>query len=131
MRQFAKILMAAVVALAGAAPALASPEGIWEIEMRDSRYEVSMCGDGTELCGTLVWLGGGADNAENRPYMNKMVINYAKPVGPNRWRGELNVLGTRANGTITLVNEDQIRLQGCVALIFCKTLQLYRYAEAE
>ena len=39
-----------------------SPEGRWEIEFRDSRYEVTLCGDdGTELCGKLVWLGNGAD----------------------------------------------------------------------
>ena len=50
-----------------AQPAMASPEGIWEIEMRDSRYNVELCGDGTQLCGTLIWLGNGADNKENLP----------------------------------------------------------------
>src|SRR5690606_6792535 len=65
----------------------ASPTGIWEIEMRDSRYNVEMCGeDGKQLCGTLIWLGRGADNAENMPYLNTMMIDHAKPVGPNQWK---------------------------------------------
>ncbi len=63
-----------------AQPALASPVGTWEIEMRDSRYSVEMCGDGTQFCGTLIWLGNGADNAENLPYLNTMMIDHARQV---------------------------------------------------
>lgn len=107
----------------------ASPTGIWEIEMRDSRYSVEMCGaDGTQLCGTLIWLGRGADNAENLPYLNTMMIDHARPVGPNQWKGDLHIYGQKASGTITQVSDDQISLQGCVMFVLCKSYQLYRYA---
>ena len=112
-----------------AQPALASPVGTWEIEMRDSRYKVEMCGDGTLLCGTLIWLGNGADNAENLPYLNTLMIDHANPVAPGRWKGDLHIYGQTAGGTITQVSEDQITLKGCVLGIICKTYQMYRYAE--
>jgi len=112
-----------------AQPALASPEGIWEIEMRDSRYSVEMCGDGTQLCSTLIWLGRGADNAENLPYLNTLLIDHARQVKPNQWKGDLHIYGQTAGGTITQVNEDEIVLKGCVMLVLCKTYRMYRYGE--
>lgn len=116
--------------LAGmAGPALASPEGTWEIEMRDSRYEVSLCGDGTELCAKLIWLGNGADSPENLPYLNTFLIEEAQPTGPGEWKGDLHLYGQSAAGTIRQVGPDQITLTGCVALILCKSYQMYRYAE--
>ena len=108
----------------------ASPEGIWEIEMRDSRYSVQLCGeDGRQLCGTLIWLGNGADNAENLPYLNTLMIDHAKPVAPNRWKGDLHIYGQTAGGTITQVSDDHITLQGCVLLVVCKSYQMYRYGQ--
>jgi len=112
-----------------AQPALASPEGTWEIEMRDSRYSVELCGDGTQLCGTLIWLGNGADNATNLPYLNTLLIDHAVPVKANQWKGDLHLFGQTAAGTITQVSEDEIQLKGCVALVICKTYRMFRYAE--
>lgn len=112
-----------------AQPVLASPEGVWEIEMRDSRYRVELCGDGTQLCGTLVWLGNGADNEENLPYLNTMMIDHARPVGANQWKGDLKLYGQTAGGTITQVGEDEIQLQGCVAFVLCRTYRMFRYLE--
>lgn len=106
----------------------ASPEGIWEIEMRDSRYAVEMCGEnGDALCGTLIWLGGGADNAENRPYLNTLLIDHAPRIDENRWQGTLHLFGQTATGTITQVSDDEISLEGCFLLVFCRTYQMYRY----
>lgn len=120
----------ALAALAIVPAALAaSPVGTWEIEMRDSRYRVELCGDGTQLCGTLIWLGNGADNATNLPYLNTLLIDHARAVGPNQWKGDLHLFGQSAGGTITQVSDDEIELQGCVALVICKTYRLHRYAE--
>jgi uncharacterized protein (DUF2147 family) len=126
MKNIARSLAFDLAALV-AAPALASPVGVWEIEMRDSRYNVEMCGDGTQLCGTLIWLGNGADSPENLPYMNTLLIDHAKQTRANQWKGDLSIYGQRASGTITMVSADQITLRGCVALVICKTYQMYRY----
>lgn len=108
-------------------PATASPAGVWEIEMRDSRYNVTMCGDGTQLCAELIWLGNGADNAENLPYLNTLLIDHATPSRANQWKGELNIYGQKAAGTITQVSADHITLKGCVAFVICRSYQMYRY----
>ncbi len=109
---------------------MASPEGKWEIEMRDSRYDVVLCGEsGNQLCGTLVWLGNGADNAENLPYLNTLLIDHAPLVGNHKWRGKMNLYGHEARGTITQVNDNQISLQGCFFGIICRTYQMYRFEE--
>lgn len=107
----------------------ASPEGTWEIEMRDSRYYVTLCGDGTALCAELIWLGNGADNAENLPYLNTMLIDKAVQTKPGEWKGQLNIYGQSAAGTITQVNDNQISLTGCVAWVICKSYQMYRYTQ--
>ena len=129
MKRLARLATGLALVLAAIAPANASPAGMWEIEMRDSRYDVTLCGDGTQLCAELVWLGNGADNAENLPYLNTLLIDHARQTRPNQWKGELHIYGQRAAGTITQVSAAQITLKGCVAFVICKTYQMYRYAE--
>ena len=117
---------AAFVAVPAIAHGLAPPVGTWVIEMRDSRYRVEMCGDGTQLCGTLIWLGNGADSPENLPYLNTLMIDHAPQVGPNQWRGTLHIHGQTASGEITQVSDDQISIEGCALFVICKTYQMYR-----
>ncbi len=126
--RLAAVLLGATLIFATAA-AQASPVGMWEIEMGDSRYDVTMCGDGTQLCARLVWLGNGADNEENMPYLNTLLIDEAVPVGKNEWKGTLHLFGQTADGTIRQVSEDHISLRGCVALVLCRDYQMYRMAD--
>jgi uncharacterized protein (DUF2147 family) len=127
MTVLSRLALAATLCLASIVPAAASPVGVWEIEMRDSRYDVRMCGDGTELCAELIWLGNGADSPENLPYLNTMLIDHARQVKPNQWKGTLNIYGQRADGTITQVGRNKVQIKGCVALVLCKTYMMYRY----
>lgn len=127
MSRLARMTLGMLVTLAAIVPAHASPVGMWEIEMRDSRYDVTLCGDGTQLCAELVWLGRGADNAENLPYLNTMLIDHARQTRPGEWKGELHIYGQRAAGTISQTSANQITLKGCVAFIVCKTYKMYRY----
>ena len=125
--RFARSLAIALAALT-TTPALASPAGIWEIEMRDSRYRVTECGD-NQFCAELIWLGNGADNAENLPYLNTMLIDHAQQTRPNQWKGELNLYGHRAVGTVTMVTPKHFTLKGCVAFVICRNYQMYKLAE--
>jgi uncharacterized protein (DUF2147 family) len=129
MKPIAGLLTAlALCATPISAAEFASPEGTWEIEMRDSRYAVEMCGpNGDALCGTLIWLGNGADTPENMPYLNTMLIDHAPKVDENEWKGTLHLFGQTASGTITQVSDDQIALEGCFLMVFCRTYQMYRY----
>lgn len=130
MRLYAPVIgLAALLTAPAMAQTLASPVGTWEIEMRDSRYRVEMCGDGTQLCGTLIWLGNGADSPENLPYLNTLMIDHAPQIGPNRWKGSLHIYGQTAEGTITQNSDNWISLEGCAFFVVCKTYQMYRLAE--
>lgn len=129
MMGFKRFALAALLSISAVMPVVASPVGVWEIEMRDSRYDVRLCGDGTQLCATLIWLGNGADNAENLPYLNTLLIDHARQTKPGQWKGQLNIYGQKADGTITQVSEDQITLRGCVAFVLCRSYQMYRYTQ--
>lgn len=109
---------------------LPSPQGIWEIDSRDSRYRVEMCGDdGEALCGTLVWLRSSARSEENLQYMDSTIIDHASPTGDNVWRGKLHLWGHTADGTITQTAADTIELQGCAFFVVCRTYTLNRHSE--
>ena len=127
LRGVAALAMAGLSVSGAMAQEFKSPEGTWEIEMRDSRYSVELCGDdGSQLCGTLIWLGNGADTPDNLPYLNTLLIDHAAKTGTNQWQGELHIYGQSAAGTITQVSDNSISLQGCAFLVVCKTYQLYR-----
>lgn len=111
---------------AGLLPVQASPVGEWEIETGSQRYDVTMCGDGTQLCATLTWLGKGDDTPKNQPYLNTMVIDHAPLIRANQWRGELHLYGKTATGTITQVGEDLVQLRGCYFFVICKTYMMHR-----
>jgi uncharacterized protein (DUF2147 family) len=123
---FGRIAIAVGLVWASMMPALASPVGLWEIETGDQRYNVTMCGDGTQLCAELIWLGKGGDRPENRPYLNTLMIDRAPLIRPNQWRGKLNLYGKTATGTITQIAEDLVQLKGCYFLVMCRTYKMYR-----
>ena len=132
MNRLGGLLLALGLVCTSIAPsfAAATVEGVWEIESRDSRYRVTLCGEpASQLCGELIWLGNGADNAKNLPYLNTLLIDHAPQIGPQQWKGELRLFGQRAQGTITQVEDDRITLKGCVLFVVCKTYQMYRYAD--
>jgi uncharacterized protein (DUF2147 family) len=127
MKNFA---IAALVLLVSIVPASASnhaisPTGSWQSANGESRFSVTLCGDGTQLCARLVWLRKDMRTAENLAYLNRFVIRRAKAVGDNRWRGTVNVYGERTSGKIELVNNGRLRLVGC-RLVLCQSFEFKR-----
>lgn len=120
--------LAALVAAPSLAQAPAALGGTWEIDSKDSRYDLSLCGDGTQFCAKLIWLGNGADSPENLPYLNTMIIDTAPSIGPNQWRGVLHLFGRSAEGTITRLDDDTVTLEGCFMVVICRKYTLHRYA---
>lgn len=130
MRQligFVLSLSLAAAPFVSIAQELPSPEGLWEVDSEDSRYEVELCGeDNDHLCGTLVWLGDSADNEDNRPYLNTMIVDHAAPVDENEWEGTLELFGHSAKGTIEQIDANTIELVGCTLLVVCRSYRLNR-----
>jgi len=123
----AKKLAAAILAAGLAvAPALAAdPTGTWQSVTGESRYKVSYCGDGTQLCAQLTWLREDARTKENLVYLNDYVVKGATPVGANSWKGRVAYEGDVYDGSVTLVSDDAMRLKGCRGM-FCQSMQFSR-----
>ena len=124
----AKTIAAAILALCAAAPAFAqdlTPVGTWQTTTGESRYAVSYCGDGTELCAKLTWLREDAKTPENLALLNKYVVQGAQATAQNKWRGTVSYDGHTVSGSVTLVNEDKLSLSGC-KLIACQKVDFVR-----
>ncbi|MBU1305404.1 MAG: DUF2147 domain-containing protein [Alphaproteobacteria bacterium] len=115
--------------LAGSAgAALAGPDGVWELDSRDTRLQLALCGDGTQLCGALVWLSDADYNKQYEPFLNAPVTNGLKQTGANRWKGAMKMFGQNITGTITQRSETEMTLQACAFLVVCKSYQMFKYA---
>ncbi|MGV8856460.1 MAG: DUF2147 domain-containing protein [Devosia sp.] len=125
---FAAPLLAASLMMVGASAgaAQAGPDGVWELDSHDTRIQLALCGDGTQLCGTLVWLSDVDYNKQYQPYLNKPVAEAIAPSGPNRWKGAMVLFGQKISGTITQQSATQMSLQGCVLMVLCKSYQMTR-----
>lgn len=108
-------------------PALAaqSPAGTWQTVSGESRFEVTLCGDGTEVCAKLVWLREDARTPENLPYLNSYVLMGAKRALENKWRGSAEYMGEVVKGTLTVVDGDTITINGCKGAL-CQKFELTR-----
>lgn len=125
-RKFAASLAAlALITLPALAGGSISPAGTWQSTTGESRYQVSLCGDGTELCAKLTWLRADARTKENLPYLNTYVVKGAQATQANRWRGTVNYNGDTVSGSVTLVDADTLKLTGCKGF-FCKALEFVR-----
>ncbi|HWV07997.1 MAG TPA: DUF2147 domain-containing protein [Pseudomonas sp.] len=123
-----KFIATAVLATALAiAPAFAaqSPAGTWQTVTGESRFEVTLCGDGTEVCARLVWLRDDARTAENLGYLNAYVLKGAKRALENKWRGSAEYMGEVVKGTLTLVDGNTMTINGCKGAL-CQKFELTR-----
>jgi uncharacterized protein (DUF2147 family) len=121
--------MAAFALLAGLglAPVTAadlSPEGSWQSATGEARVAVTLCGDGTQLCAQLVWLSDEAQTEDNLALMNALVVNKAKAVDVNEWKGTVHFDGDSAVGSIVLVSDNTMTVSGCK--LVCKTFKFSR-----
>ena len=117
---------AIMLLVAGVGVAQASPNGVWELDSRDTRIALELCGDGTQLCGTLVWLSDVDYNEQYKPFLNAPVAEAIRQTGPNRWKGAMQLFGHTISGTVTQQSETQMTLQGCALLVICKTYQMFK-----
>jgi len=123
VRTAAALFLAAAIATPAAAAQ--SPAGTWQTTTGESRFEVTLCGDGTEVCAKLVWLRPDARTPDNLAYLNSFVLLGAKRALENKWRGTAEYMGEVVKGTLTLVDADTITINGCKGAL-CQKFELTR-----
>jgi uncharacterized protein (DUF2147 family) len=121
------IIAAASVAAMFAVPTLAqdaSPNGTW-VDKWGTSFTFKLCGDGTDLCGTLNDIQGDSRTAENLKFVNQQVVQ-GKQTGPNKWEGNISLNGGGAKAVVELKNANTIKLTGCKGGIFCSSIDYIR-----
>lgn len=127
MNTFAKLLSAAclVGSITTAALAVESPVGTWQSVDGTTRFEVTLCGDGAEVCAKLVYLGGAAATPENMQYLDQFVLQGAKRALENKWRGQAEYLGEIVKGAMTMLGANTMTINGCKGAL-CQKFELVR-----
>ncbi len=129
MTRTTRALAALVATLVAVVPAfsapLVNPEGRWQLSSGEARFDLSLCGDGTQLCAKLSWLAEDARTPENLAYLNTMVVEGAVLATPAKWKGSVTYSGDTFDGTMTLLDSNTIKLSGCKA-IACESMTLVR-----
>ena len=115
-------------ALAMGFPALAAdltPVGQWEVASGESRYKISLCGDGTELCARLTWLRADARTKANLAMLNTNVVRGVKSERADEWTGSVTFEGRVYEGRVTLQSMDLMVLRTCSGML-CRSVELNR-----
>jgi uncharacterized protein (DUF2147 family) len=125
------LAVASALAVGFAAPALADPTpvGVWRDSEKGSVIRIYECGRG--MCAQIVRpYEAGAKDVYNpnpalreRPITGLIIMDRAKKSGSNIWSGMLYNAedGKSYSGSMTVVSDDQLQMQGCAVGIFCQT----------
>ncbi len=132
------MLLALTFAFSGVALA-DSPRGKWSMADRKVIVKLQPCGE--NLCGNIVGLkeptyADGRTKIDRynenkslraRQLMGLALLSNMKPAGENSWKGKIYNPddGHTYSATIKL-NGEEMKLQGCVAGILCKTTKFTR-----
>jgi uncharacterized protein (DUF2147 family) len=127
--------VAFTLGVATGGPALAAdPTGLWLTDTGDAKIKIVHCG--SAICGNIAWLKEPTENGKpkldknnadaahrNRPVMGLPIVLAMKPDGADKWTGQVYNAedGKTYSGNITMTGANGLKLQGCVAAVFCKT----------
>jgi uncharacterized protein (DUF2147 family) len=99
--------------------------GQWEVASGESRYKISSCGDGTELCARLTWLRADARTKANLAMLNTNVVRGVKSDRTGEWNGTVTFEGRVYEGRVTLQSMDLMVLRTCSGIL-CQSVELNR-----
>ncbi len=120
------------------ATAAPTPIGEWLVAEKTARIKIIDCGGA--LWGVVSWEADpGVDSKNpdpakrNQPITGTAVLRGLKPSGANRWEGSLYDAddGRTYSGGITLLDDNRLRVRGCVLLILCGGEDWTRVEDAE
>jgi uncharacterized protein (DUF2147 family) len=133
MKEKSVLLFAVASALDSgfAAPAFAdpTPAGLWRDNEKGAIIRIYECGGG--MCATVVKpYEAGAKDTNNpnpalrgRPIAGLTIMSGAKKSGGNVWKGKLYNAedGKSYSGSLTLVSDRELQMQGCAFSVLCQT----------
>lgn len=121
------VIALGAAALMGLSPVAAFAEtslGVYQTTDRKMDYELSLCGDGAQLCVKLLAARGTALTKQTRPYVGKFIVNKAKPGGKNKWNGRITIQGYTLDGSLKLRPGKDFVMHGCAYVVICSDFTL-------
>ena len=125
MRILAMVAAAALLGGGALAAPIHSPAGIWITNGGESKYELRLCGDGDDLCATMVWVNDSELGQKLRPYLGEAMMEAAPRVATQKWRGRITLQGRQVQGSIELLDANNIHVRGCEGAM-CQGVELLR-----
>ena len=113
---------AAALAVPALGQATADPGGVWK-DKWGTTFTFELCGDGTQLCGTLNDIQGDSRTPENLAYVNQQVVQ-ADQTAPGRWEGQIALNGGEAKAIVEMTGPDKLKITGCQVL--CSSIDYER-----
>ncbi len=107
------------------------PTGLWQADDGESRYEVSLCGDGSQLCAKLVWIQPDKIKRANKVYIDTYVVNKIKRHSNREWRGNISLYGHTVSGSVKAMHQDRLKVNGCALIVICISQGLNRMASTD
>lgn len=130
MNKFAKMSSVIAFALSISGPGFAeslNPEGSWTPGNKESRYDISYCGKGTDLCAKVAWIDPKFVNEDNKKLLGTDLFSEIPMRGKSKWRGTINFQGHRVTGTVKQLDANKLSVKGCIFFL-CDEVLLERVA---
>lgn len=102
------------------------PNGVWAADAGDARYDVSLCGDGTQICVKLIWIKPNQINDRNIKLLNEYVIYEGSRARLAEWRGKIVIYGMTLDGSVKILGQNKVQVTGCAYALFCEGFTLSR-----
>jgi uncharacterized protein (DUF2147 family) len=134
------VLVTAPLGLSGTVMAGGQPTGLWR--MADGKVTVKVSPCGPNYCGTVVALrkphdGKGRPRVDKenpnpalrkRPVIGLTILRNMQVAGTNYWTGTIYNPddGNTYSSNMQLQGGNTMRVQGCVASVFCKSMKFIR-----
>lgn len=110
--------------------AFANPTGIWSRTNAagETKIQIEECEQ--QYCGTVAWMENPRNDTQNpdpelrdRPIVGIQIFNDMVKVSDTQWNGSLYnpENGKTYSGSLTVINNDTLKLQGCIIWPLCKT----------
>lgn len=136
-----RLAIVALLALAGTGPAMAGDvAGVWRMANGKVTVRVDKCG--ANLCGTVIGLKKAHDDKgrprldkENpnpalrrRPVIGLTILSNMRESGSGTWQGTIYNPddGNTYSSWMKLLEPGTMRVDGCVAGVFCKSMKFVR-----
>jgi len=130
MNKFAKIGSVIALTMSMGVPAMAqnlNPEGTWTPGNKESQYEFSYCGNGSDLCAKVAWIDPKFVNDDNKKLLGTNLFSEIPMRGRDKWRGTIHFQGHKVNGTVKQLSADKMSVKGCIFFL-CEEVLLDRVA---